>query len=99
MNPNFKFKAEIWLWSVHAGSWHFVTVPKKLSEDIKGFYEGPKRGFGSIKVKVTIGKSSWSTSIFPDSKRGSYVLPIKASVRKAENIEAGSKVEVNIALQ
>jgi hypothetical protein len=38
-----------------------------------------------LRVQVTVGGSKWTTSIFPDSVRGSYVLPIKRAVRKAED--------------
>lgn len=97
MNPNFQFKAKLWIWSGAQAAWHFLTLPKDLSEDIKGFYEGPKRGFGSVRVNVNIGKSTWKTSIFPDKKRG-YVLPVKALVRKAEKIKKGDEVMVKIEL-
>jgi hypothetical protein len=47
-----------------------------------------------VKVKVTIGSSTWSTSVFPDAKRGTFVLPVKKPVRQAEGIEAGDRVKV-----
>ena len=97
MDPTFTFKAEVWLWSGKV-AWHFVTVPLKLSEDIKGFSDGPRRGFGSIRVKVTIGKTTWGTSIFPE-KKGAYLLPLKADVRKKEHLAVGDAVQVSIALQ
>ena len=81
MNPRFTFKSEIWLWD-GKGAWHFITVPKDVSEQIKGFQaDMPRKGFGSVPVKVTIGKTSWKTSIFPE-KKGTYLLPIKKDVRK-----------------
>ena len=97
MDPTFTFKSEVWLWSGKA-SWHFVTVPLKTSQQIKDFHKGPRRGFGSVPVNVTIGKTTWKTSIFPE-KKGTYVLPLKAPVRKTEKITAGDSVEVNITLQ
>lgn len=99
MEPTFKFKAEIWLWSADSKtSWHFVTVPAKLSKQIKSF-DVPRKGFGSMPVKVTIGKTSWTTSIFPNSKDSTYVLPLKAAVRKKENLKVDDKVEVTLSLQ
>lgn len=65
--------------------WHFASVPKKQSEEIKK-NETVKRGWGSIPVQVTVGKTSWKTSIFPDKRSGSYLLPIKAEVRRKEHI-------------
>lgn len=51
-----------------------------------------KRGWGSLPVMATIGKTTWKTSIFPDKKRGAYLLPIKAEVRKKEEIEKDDMV-------
>jgi len=97
MEPTFTFKAKVWLWKGES-AWHFVTVPLKLSKDIKGFSEGPRRGFGSVRVKVTIGSTNWKTSIFPE-KKGTYVLPLKVDVRKKEGITEGDTVQVRITLQ
>lgn len=56
----------------------------------------PRPGFGSIRVKVTLGASTWATSIFPESKSGCYVLPVKKAVRASEGVEVGDAVEVTI---
>jgi hypothetical protein len=96
MNPTFKFKSEIQLWQGKA-AWHFIIISKKLSLQIKGFEEKPRKGFGSMPVQVNVGKSQWKTSIFP--KDGTYLLPIKALIRKNEKISAGDRVEVELTLQ
>lgn len=88
MAYNYKFKAKVWLYPGMAG-WHFITVPKKLSMDIKQRFGDLKRGWGSIPILATIGQTSWGTSIFPDKKSGCYLFPIKAEVRKNENIKYG----------
>ena len=95
MTHSFEFKSKIWKYPGFGG-WHFVTIDKKLSKKIRdlGLMTG---GFGSIKVKATIGKTSWSTSIFP-TKEKEYLLAIKASVRRAEQIKLGDVVAVNIAI-
>ncbi|MFT5037163.1 MAG: hypothetical protein ACI9VM_000740 [Candidatus Azotimanducaceae bacterium] len=46
--------------------WHFVGVTKKYSQEIKEKFGKGRRGFGSIPVTVTVGETSWDTSIFPD---------------------------------
>ncbi len=97
MGPVFTFKAKVWLWEGKA-AWHFVTLPLELSQDIKGFNEGPRRGFGSVRVNVTIGETSWKTSIFPE-KKGTYLMPIKSSVRKKESIGEGDAIQVRITLE
>jgi hypothetical protein len=51
-----------------------------------------------LRVKVTIGATEWQTSIFPDKKRATYVLPVKQAVRKAEGVTAGSTVDVDLVV-
>ncbi len=83
--PTYKMHAKVWVYPGMAG-WHFVTLPKKQSDNIKKVFGDMKRGWGSLPVMATIGKTTWKTSIFPDKKRGAYLLPIKAEVRKKEKI-------------
>ena len=97
---SFTFTDKCWLWQ-GKGAWHFITLPKDKSEEIKFFSEnmhGKRRGWGSVRVLVTVGNTSWETSIFPDSKRGTYLLPMKADVRKKEKITAGDKVTVKLKI-
>ena len=79
--------------------WHFLSVPKKDSEDIKKRFGKKQRGWGSLPVVVTLGKTVWKTSIFPDKKSGSYLLPLKADVRKKEGIFSGDKVSFSIEIK
>jgi hypothetical protein len=91
-------KTKVWLYSGMAG-WHFVTLPKKESDDIKELFGEMSRGWGSLPVMVTIGKTSWKTSIFPDKKSGAYVLPLKAEVRKKEGISAEKNLKLSIEIR
>lgn len=72
--------------------WHFVTIPQDISEDIKNSFGDMKRGWGSLPVMVNIGTTNWKTSIFPDKKSGSYLLPVKSDVREKEKITSGDAV-------
>ena len=96
MKKTYKVKTKLWIWPSESGAWHFVTLPKALSAKIKAAHT-PKvrRGFGSIKVKATIGKTSFATSIFP-AKDGAYLLPVKASVRKKEAIFQGDTIDLTL---
>ena len=84
----FEFAAPLWLYP-GADGWHFVSLPPEISADITDIAAGIRRGFGSVRVAVTVGATSWQTSIFPDSKSGTYMLPVKRAVRAAEHLEAG----------
>jgi len=94
------FGAELWLWDARAGSWTFVTVPPQVSAEIadEAAERGPRGGFGSIPVQVRIGEVRWRTSVFPDSASGCFVLPVKAAVRRANDVAPGDEVTVHLAL-
>ncbi|WP_418152279.1 DUF1905 domain-containing protein [Litorimonas sp. RW-G-Af-16] len=94
---DFTFEAEIWEYQ-GKGSWHFVTLPVEMSDDIKVFTKHLARGFRSVRVKVTIGESVWLTSLFPSKEAGAYVLPIKAAVRKAEGLAKGDVTTIKISV-
>ena len=86
------FTGELWE-SSGKGAWYFITLPENLSARIRFFNSGAP-GFGSVRVSVTIGGSTWQTSIFPDRKRGSYLLPVIAAIRHTENINKGDMIPV-----
>ena len=91
-SPRFMFTAPVWLHD--GGSWHFVAVPEDDADMIEEMFGADAGGFGSIRVEVTIGATVWRTSLFPDSKRKTYVLPIKKSVRLSEGLRAGQSAHV-----
>ncbi|HEX6197356.1 MAG TPA: DUF1905 domain-containing protein [Jiangellaceae bacterium] len=93
------FEAELWMWDARrSDTWTFVSLPVGTSDDIRGLAGEPSRGFGSARVRATVGATTWTTSIFPDSGRGSYVLPIKRAVRKAEGLDVGDMATVIVEL-
>ena len=91
------FTAELWLWEARQDSWTFVSLPDEASEEIRELTGGRARGFGSVRVRVTVGGSVWRTSIFP-SKAGAYVLPVKRAVRRAESLDPGDTAAVTVEL-
>lgn len=92
------FDAELWTWDARrADSWTFVSLPADASDEIRDLAGGSRRGFGSLRVRVTVGGSTWTTSIFPGSG-GGYVLPIKRPVRKAEALDVGDIATVTVEL-
>lgn len=94
MSGRYTFTAELFEWEGKA-AWHFVALPEDVTDEIDETV-GDKGGFGSVKVEVTIGASTWQTSIFPDTKRGTFLLPVKKSVRTAEDLADGSPAEVHL---
>ncbi len=86
-----EFDGKIWFWRGPA-PWYFVTIPEEQSHDLKAISGFVTYGWGMIPVHVRIGESEWTTSLFP--KDGRYIVPIKTSVRKAENLEVDDEVTV-----
>jgi len=90
---------KVFLWPGEQGNWHFVPVSKSVSQEIKANFGKYAKGFRSIPVTVTVGKTVWDTSIFPDSHSGMYILPLKAKVRKAEAIYVDDKVKFTVKIR
>lgn len=95
----YEFSAELWVWKARQeDGWTFLSVPEEVSEEIDAYASSrPRTGFGSVRVSVTIGDSTWQTSVFP-GQDGRYALPIKKAVRRAQDIEAGDVVAVRLRL-
>jgi hypothetical protein len=97
MNYQYQFTAQVWQYPGKAG-WFFVSVPQDISLNIDKNFADWKRGWGSLKVNVEIGKTKWLTSIFPDKKSGEYLLPIKKLVREKELLKRKTSVVVNLGI-
>lgn len=85
------------LWRHDGGAaWHFVTLPEDVADEVHArFAHG---AFGMVAVRATIGSSSWMTKLFSDTKRDSYLLPVKAGVRRREGVGDGDVVTVRLEL-
>lgn len=94
-SPRYSFATELWRWDGPA-AWHFVSLPDDVADEIEERWGHLAAGFKSVRVQVTVGRTTWRTSLFPDSKRGTYLLPVKIAVRKAEDLVDGSTVAVDI---
>jgi len=96
---SYSIKGKIWLYPGESAAWHFVSVPKDTSADIKERYGKYAKGFRSIPVTVTLGKTVWDTSLFPDSRSGMYILPLKAKVRRDEGVFEGDDISFAIQIR
>jgi len=93
---NLEFDGSIIFWRGPA-PFYFVPVPAEQSEALKAISEFVTYGWGVIPVQAHIGQTGWKTSLFP--KDGLYLVPVKASVRKAENLEQGDMVTVRLEVR
>ncbi|MBO9499838.1 MAG: DUF1905 domain-containing protein [Novosphingobium sp.] len=99
-------QAKLWRWqsATAPGAWHFFTIEGEAADAIRvaamtgQWLDKGKGGFGSAKVRATIGGTAWQTSVFPQSGSGGWVLPVKKAVRVAEGIAEGDIVPLRIEL-
>jgi len=93
----YKFSAALWRWKGDApASWMFLTVPADIAFAVT--VQAETRAWGSVRVTARIGATAWSTSLFPEKGSGSYLLPVKAAVRRAERLGDGDTVEVELTM-
>jgi hypothetical protein len=97
VTSSYSFRAELWQYPGEAG-WHFLTLPADVADDLREQAAAFRKGFGSVKVTAEISGHAWQTSVFPDSKSGSYVLPVKKAVRTAARIGDGDEVAVQLEI-
>jgi hypothetical protein len=92
----FSIKAKMFAYTIEPTSWYFVSLDKKLSLEIK---EGAKKkvGFSFVPVEVTLGSTTWRTTLFP-TKQGSYLLAIKKMVRQKEDVLVGETLKITFRL-
>ena len=104
MTERLSHTGPLWRWAggTAGGSWHFLTIDGAAGEELSATalmrrLERTLGGFGSLKVTARIGDSSFRTSLFPSKELG-WLLPVKASVRRAEGIGEGDTVVVALEL-
>ena len=96
----YEFEAPLWQWharEAEPGSWFFVSLPFDVADEIEAVAP-PAKGFGSVRVEVTVGATTWRTSLFPSAEEKTYVLPVKKPVRKAEGLDEGATCRLRLRL-
>ena len=84
---------EIWFWRGPA-PWHFVSLSDAQAAEVEALSPSVSYGWGMIPVTARIGRTTWTTSLWP--KDGSYIVPIKTSVRRAEGLDVGDLTTVHL---
>lgn len=90
-----EFSGEVWFWKGPA-PWHFVTVPEQDCGALESAAGLVTYGWGMIPATVRVGATEWPTALWP--KDGQYIVPLKAWVRKAEQIELGDTVSIRVTV-
>lgn len=89
------FSGPVWFWKGPA-PWYFVSVPEDDCGALEATSGFVSYGWGMIPVTAQIGETAWQTSLFP--KDGSYIVPLKAWVRKAEGVEVGHPITIRLTV-
>ena len=93
MADEHRFTARLHRWSAQP-SYFLLTLPEDVSDEVEDRHGAAAAGFGSVRVEVTVGSTTWRTSLFPSSQERAYVLPVKKAVRVAEGLEEDAPVDV-----
>lgn len=91
----YQFSAKLWKHTA-SGGWHFVSLPVTLAVEIRSHLKWQEEGWGRLKAKAKIGEYQWDTAIWYDTKHATYLLPIKADIRKKENMDVDSTIAVTV---
>lgn len=89
------FTAELWHWR-GPSPYHFVTVPDDESDQLRAVSTAVTYGWGMVPVGVTVGTTTWTTSLFP--RDGGYVVPVRDAVRRAEGLAVGHTLSVRLTV-
>lgn len=94
---DYAFDATLYRWEARTDSWVFANLPEDIADEIEDAAPEPRRGFGAVRVEVTIGSTAWRTSIFPSKAAATFVLPVKRAVLRAEGLAEGDICTVQLA--
>ena len=89
----FEFTDKIFFWR-GPSPYLFVTMPEQQSRELKEIATLVTYGWGVIPVIARIRDTEWTTSLFP--KQGRYLVPIRVTVQRAENVGEGDTVTVRV---
>ena len=94
----YKFSARVYQYSTSKDmcGWTLVSLPKELSIEIRKNFKYLEEGWGRMKVTAKLGNSEWQTAIWFDTKQDTYLLPLKAKIKKQENVVLGEDVKISI---
>jgi hypothetical protein len=91
-----EFSGDVFEWRGPA-PYHFVWVPEDVAAAIDDIAGMVSYGWGMIPADITIGDTTWYTALWP--KDGRYVVPLKDKIRKAEGIELGMVVDIQVGIK
>lgn len=91
----YEFSARVWRYA-SPGGWYFVSLPIKMAKEIRTHLKWQEQGWGRLKANVQVGTDQWESAIWFDTKKNTYLLPLKAEIRKRQHLETGSTIKVTV---
>lgn len=91
----YNFTVQLWKYS-QQGGWVFASLPISISKEIRENLKWQEEGWGRMKAIASIEGFEWNTAIWFDKKRNTYLLPIKADVRKKKNVRLEKPIDISI---
>ena len=90
---SYSFQGEVWKY-YGTTAWHFVSLPSQLSKEIRAVFNQEEEGWGRLKCRASLSNITWDTSVWYDTKKSTYILPLKAEIRRKTDISEGDRVNV-----
>jgi len=98
--PGAEYKVRVTVWLYQGkGGWHFATLPKKQSAEIRARFAANAKPWGSLPVTVRVGQTEWATSLFPEKKSSCYLFAIRAEIRTKEHISSGDTIAAVVQIR
>lgn len=91
----YEFRATPWQYKAPNG-WYFVSMPETFSKEIRDTFINEEEGWGRLKATAKIENTEWKTAIWFDTKMNTYLLPLKAEIRKKEQIGIDKEIKITI---
>jgi hypothetical protein len=77
--------------------YRFVRLPDDAAAVVADVARDVTYGWGMVPVDAVLGATRFSTSLFP--RDGGFLLPLKDAVRRAEEVEVGDVVQVELEIR
>src|SRR6266404_7119 len=92
----FRFETRVIYWR-GPSPFFFAPVPPPYVDELRQVARVVTYGWGMVPVDVLIGDVAFRTALYP--KDETYLLPLKAAVRRKANITAGDLIVVEVTIQ
>lgn len=95
---SYQCTSRVWQYASPKGGWYFITLPIEVSTEIRDNLKWQEEGWGRLRAKAQINDTEWDTAIWFDTKINCYLLPLKAEIRRKENLKIDDTVSVVIRI-